>query len=416
MEGKRILFIGGNYYPEPTGIGKYNGEMVDILAGMGYRCTVITSYPYYPFWKIQEPYTKHSKWYKREFKFSPTNLTNPIEIYRCPQFVPHNPNGKSRIILDLTFFCFSFLKVLELLFRKKYDSVIAIAPCFQIGLLGIFYKLFTGAKFFYHIQDLQIDAAYELKMIKSKFLIGMLLKIEKFILKKADVVSSISVGMIKKINEKYKREIILFPNWVDVKSFYPLEEKMHLKNEFGLNQFDKVVLYSGAIGEKQGLENILYVAQELNYVANLKFIICGAGPYKEKLKKMASGMQLKNVVFLPIQPQEKLNNLLNMADIHLVLQKATAADLVMPSKLTTILSVGGLAIVAASPGTNLHQLISGNGVGIIINPESKNSLFHAIENVLKNNCENIKRNARKYAEDFLSIEIVFPKYVSYMQV
>jgi len=201
-----------------------------------------------------------------------------------------------------------------------------------------------------------------------------------------------------------------------VKSFYPLEEKMHLKNEFGLNQFDKVVLYSGAIGEKQGLENILYVAQELNYVANLKFIICGAGPYKEKLKKMASGMQLKNVVFLPIQPQEKLNNLLNMADIHLVLQKATAADLVMPSKLTTILSVGGLAIVAASPGTNLHQLISGNGVGIIINPESKNSLFHAIENVLKNNCENIKRNARKYAEDFLSIEIVFPKYVSYMQV
>ena len=110
MEGKRILFIGGNYYPEPTGVGKYNGEMVDILAGMGYRCTVITSYPYYPFWKIQEPYTKHSKWYKREFKFSPTNLTNPIEIYRCPQFVPHNPNSKSRMILDLTFFCFSFFK------------------------------------------------------------------------------------------------------------------------------------------------------------------------------------------------------------------------------------------------------------------------------------------------------------------
>src|SRR3954464_15004186 len=25
MQAKRILFIGGNYYPEPTGIGKYNG-------------------------------------------------------------------------------------------------------------------------------------------------------------------------------------------------------------------------------------------------------------------------------------------------------------------------------------------------------------------------------------------------------
>jgi colanic acid biosynthesis glycosyl transferase WcaI len=415
MREKRILFIGGNYYPEPTGVGKYNGEMVDILAGMGYRCTVITSYPYYPYWKIQEPYTKHSRWYKREFKFSASNFTNPIEVYRCPQFVPHHPNGISRIMLDLTFFCFSFFKVLQLLFRKKYDSVITIAPCFQIGLLGTFYKIFTGAKFFYHIQDLQIDAAYELKMIKSKFLINILLRIEKFILKKADIVSSISVGMAKKISEKYKREIVLFPNWVDVKSFYPIEEKIQLKNEFGLDAFDKVVLYSGAIGEKQVLENILYAAQELNCISNLKFIICGAGPYKEKLQKKAGNMQLKNVVFLPIQPREKLNYLLNLADVHLVLQKPTAADLVMPSKLTTILSVGGLAIVAALEGTNLHQIVSANSIGIVIEPENKTSLLQALESVLKNNFENIKRNARAYAEEYLSIETVFPRYVTYMQ-
>jgi colanic acid biosynthesis glycosyl transferase WcaI len=415
MQEKRILFIGGNYYPEPTGVGKYNGEMVDILAGMGYRCTVITSYPYYPYWKIQEPYVKHSKWYKREFKFSATNFTNPIEIYRCPQFVPHNPNGISRMVLDFTFFFFSFFKVLQLLFRKKYDSVITIAPCFQVGLLGTFYKVFTGAKFFYHIQDLQIDAAYELKMIKSKFLIKVLLKIEKFILKNADVVSSISVGMIKKINEKCNREIVLFPNWVDVKSFFPMEKKIHLKNEFDLNPFDKVVLYSGAVGEKQGLENILYAAQELSYIANLKFIICGAGPYKEKLQTKARGMRLKNVVFLPIQPKEKLNHLLNMADVHLVLQKATAADLVMPSKLTTILSVGGLAIVSANEGSNLHQVVSANEIGVLILPENKGSLLQALETVLTNNFENIKRNARMYAEEFLSIESVLPKYVRYMQ-
>jgi colanic acid biosynthesis glycosyl transferase WcaI len=319
------------------------------------------------------------------------------------------------MMLDLTFFCFSFFKVLQLLFRQKYDSVITIAPCFQIGLLGSFYKVFRGAKFFYHIQDLQIDAAYELKLIKSRFLIRVLLRIEKFILKNADVVSSISVGMIKKISQKCKREIVLFPNWVDVKSFYPLEQKIHLKNAFHLSPFDKTVLYSGAIGEKQGLENILSVAQELSYIANLKFIICGAGPYKEKLQRKAGDMLLKNVIFLPIQPHEKLNDLLNMADVHLVLQKATAADLVMPSKLTTILSVGGLAIVAASEGTTLHQLVSTNRIGILIDPENKNSLLRAVENVLKNNCEHIKRNARAYAEEFLSVENVLPKYVRHMQ-
>jgi len=415
MQVKRMLFIGGNYYPELTGVGKYNGEMVDMFANIGYHCTVITSYPYYPYWKIQEPYAKHSRWYKKEFKFSPANLTNPIEIYRCPQFVPNNPNSKARIILDLSFFCFSFFKLLQLLFRKRYDSVFTVAPSFQIGLLGTLYKKLTGAKFIYHIQDLQIDAAYELKMIKSKFLIKLLLRIERFILKKADIVSSISDGMIKKISDKCKREIIFFPNWVDVNSFYPLEDKAYLKSEFNLCSKDKVILYSGAIGEKQGLENILHAAKAFSDIANLKFIICGSGPYKDKLNKLAVDMKLKNLIFLPTQPAEKLNHLLNMADVHLVLQKASANDLVMPSKLTTILSVGGLAIVSANPGSHLHHLISANQVGIAISPENKNSLFHAIENVLKNNFENIKRNAREYAEEFLSSENVFSKYISYMQ-
>ena len=67
---KRVLLIGGNFSPELTGIGKYNGEMIDMLASQGYDCTVITSYPYYPHWKVQEPYTTSSGWFKRELKAS----------------------------------------------------------------------------------------------------------------------------------------------------------------------------------------------------------------------------------------------------------------------------------------------------------------------------------------------------------
>jgi colanic acid biosynthesis glycosyl transferase WcaI len=58
MRFKRILFIGGNYFPEPIGIGKYNGEMIDMLAREGHYCTVVTSYPYYPQWKVQQPMPK----------------------------------------------------------------------------------------------------------------------------------------------------------------------------------------------------------------------------------------------------------------------------------------------------------------------------------------------------------------------
>ena len=286
MENNRILLLGGNFYPEPTGIGKFNGEMIDWLTAHGYRCTVITSYPYYPFWKVQRPYIRKAYSYKYEIKNLMSYYATPIEIYRCPQYVPENPTGLKRMLLDLTFTISALFIVIKLLFHKRFDFVISVVPSFQLGLLGLFYKTFKGGKFLYHIQDLQIDAAKDLKMIKSSLLLKILFGIEKFILKYADVVSSISPGMVEKIETKCKREIILFPNWVDTKSFFPLSEKSKLKKEFHFKNSDFIVMYSGAIGEKQGLEIILQTAKDLSTLSDFKFLICGTGPYLQKLEKL----------------------------------------------------------------------------------------------------------------------------------
>jgi len=412
---KRILLIGGNFYPEPTGIGKFNGEMVDFLASQSYECTVITSYPYYPYWKVQEPYCKRRNWYTKESK--ETTGTTPIEIYRCPQYVPKVPSGMKRILLDFSFCLSSFFVVLMLLFRKRYDAVISVAPCFQVGLLAVLYKKIRGGKFVYHVQDLQIDAARDLQMIKSPWMIDLLLKVEKFILRNADTVSSISLGMIKRIARKYKREIVFLPNWVDTRSFYPVKEKSKLKKAYGFDQEDKIVLYSGAIGEKQGLEAILYTAHALRNHRSIKFVISGSGPYKQKLEQLKDRMLLKNVVFLPLQPFETLNEFLNMADIHLVLQKANVSDLVMPSKLTAILSVGGLAIVTAHKESSLFEFVSRHELGILIEPENQSALTSAISKVLIRNANagDLNQNARRYAEEYLSIEKIIPDYTLYIQ-
>ena len=117
---------------------------------------------------------------------------------------------------------------------------------------------------------------------------------------------------------------------------------------------DKIVLYSGSIGEKQGLDAILYAANEFETLGRLKFIICGSGPYKKKLQTMAENLKLDNLRFLPLQPFEKFNQFLNLADLHLIIQKASASDLVMPSKLTTILSSGGLTLITANEGSGLY--------------------------------------------------------------
>ncbi len=408
MKNKSILLLGGNYYPEPTGIGKYNTEMMDWLAQQQYDCGVVTTYPYYPFWQVQEPYASKASWYKKEER----KLANgaKITVYRCPHYVPAIPTGLKRVLSDLAFFITAFFQVIRLLFRKKYDFVMVVAPPFQVGLLGYLYKKIKGAKLIYHIQDLQIDAAVELGMIKSKFLVRTMFWLERFIIRKADFVSSISEGMIKKIKAKYNRRVIMFPNWVDTTIFHPITNKDQLKQQFNFSPTDKIVLYSGAIGEKQGIKSLLRIAQSLQDMSFIKFVICGSGPYKSQLVDLAKEMKLQNVFFMPLQPTEKFNQFINMADVHLVLQKANENELFLPSKLTTICAVGGLVIVTASENTSLYNLVAKFNLGILTEPENEDALTEAIKSAVFQDQFALKNNALKYATSHLSIDKVMSYY------
>ena len=80
-----------------------------------------------------------------------------------------------------------------------------------------------------------------------------------------------------------------------------------------------------------------------------------------------------------MQPFEKLNGLLNLADIHLLPQLADAADLVMPSKLTGMLASGRPVIACASPGTQIAKLV--DNCGDVVAPEDAAALAEAIKNL-----------------------------------
>jgi len=283
---KRILLIGHNFAPEPTGIGKYSGEMMQWLSDKGNDCTVVTTYPYYPHWKVQEPYK--NRWYTREF-ISSQESDEKITIYRCPLFVPQTLTGIKRMLHDFSFVISMFFVVLKLiLFDKGFDYILAVAPPFHLSYLALFYRKLRGGKVIYHIQDLQIEAAHESNLLKGQKLFKILYRAEKVILRNSDVVSSISNGMINRIQLKVDRKVVFFPNWVETSVFFPVSDKHTLKEKWGYSQDQFVCLYSGSIGEKQGLENIICAAESLKDNEKIQFIICGTGPYKSKLQNIVS--------------------------------------------------------------------------------------------------------------------------------
>ncbi|MBW4941761.1 glycosyltransferase WbuB, partial [Klebsiella pneumoniae] len=303
----------------------------------------------------------------------------------CPLYVPNKPSTIKRL-LHLSSFAFSSLFPLLMQARWKPDYVICIVPTLFCVPGALLLRKLTRAKVIIHIQDFEVDAMLGLGMAKKGVFAKFAKKFEKWCLTSADKVSTISKTMLLNASGKGvpRKNLIFFPNWSELERFKNVksDQSVMLKEEFGIADDRKVILYSGNIGEKQGLEIVIAAAQKLA-MKNYVFLFVGQGGGKENLKKMSSDLNLDNVIFKPLQPYDLLPALLNLADCHLVVQKKGAADAVLPSKLTNILAVGGNSVITAEENTELGQLCKNNpGIAQCVEPESVDALISGIEQCL----------------------------------
>lgn len=349
----RFLIHGINYAPELTGIGKYTSEMAEWLTSRGQEVRVVTAPPYYPEWKVGEGYD--GRRYRRERRAG-------VEIWRCPLWVPAAPSGLKRLI-HLASFALSSLLVMLVQIAWRPQVTLVVEPPFFCAPIALLTAKLSGGTSWLHIQDFEIDAAFELGMLPrrggvDRFVSG----VETWLMRRFDRVSSISASMVQKLYDKRvaPERILLFPNWVDTDLIRPDDAAgKAFRQRAGISLEAVVVLYSGNMGEKQGLEILIEAARRLEEDPSVIFLICGDGGAKSRLVRMAEG--LPNIRFFPLQPLEHLNELLNAADLHALPQRADVADLVMPSKLTGILSCGGAVVATANTGTELATVIDQTG-------------------------------------------------------
>ena len=156
--------------------------------------------------------------------------------------------------------------------------------------------------------------------------------------------------------------LVFLRNWVDVDAIRPLDRPSAYRRELGLAGDAVVVLFSGTLGSKQGLQLIPESARLLARDASIQFVICGEGPMKAELLRQGPG--LANLHFLPLQPVQRLGELLGLADIHLLPQDAAAEDLVLPSKLGGMLASGRPVVATCRADTELHQLVARAGFAV----------------------------------------------------
>jgi len=370
----KILLYSMNFTPELVGIGKYSGEMAQWLHAKGHDVRVIASPPFFPHWA---PFEGHSAWAYRK------TVCDGITVWRAPTWVPARPRALARMA-HLFSFMLSSMPLLFAQIRWKPDLVFVVEPPLFCAPTVLFFSRLLGIKSWLHIQDYEVDAAFGLGLVRGARVRRFALSVERWLLSRFNRVSTISAAMLDRARDKGIDEtrLVLLPNWVDVRSIYPHkagaagtgEPVNGYRTMLGIPADSVVVLYAGSLGNKQGIELLADAARQLSAAGHIHFVLCGNGPSREPLK--AACANLERVHFLDLQPVERLNELLGMADIHVLPQRADAADLVMPSKLGGMLASGKAVIVTAHEGTELSNVVAGRG--LVVAPGDADALADAI--------------------------------------
>jgi colanic acid biosynthesis glycosyl transferase WcaI len=365
----KILFYTNSFYPDPIGIAFYNTEWVEHLLKLGHDVQVVTAVPYYPQWIVRPEYK--GRWRVLE-KYQKASVT------RTWVYVPRRQTVLGRFFCELSF----MLASLPILFQSRPDLLIAVSPPFGAGLAAALFRHVKKIPLWLHVQDLQVDAGQAVGFLRGRLLVSALTALERWVLRRADLVSTITTAMRERVITKglSPEQVALFPNWVDTEVMRPRPRETSFRREQGLSgKF--VVLYSGSIGIHQGLDALLSAAEQLKENESIRFLLIGEGHYREALAGKLKEKNLANVTFLPLQAKERLPEILASADVGIVMETRRMANLSMPSKILNLMACGRPLIAVTAPQTALGLLVAEKKCGVVVPPGNAELLALAVLNL-----------------------------------
>jgi len=386
----RILILGLNYAPEAIGIAVYTSGLARALKAKGHDVRVVAAPPYYPDWKVRDDF--RGGWRRA--------VEDGIDLTRCPLYVPAEPSGLKRLLHHASFAISALFPMVGAAMRFKPDIVFTVAPSLIAAPVAWLAAKIARVPCWLHIQDFEAEAAIATGLIDAKSFVGKFARrIEGAIYRRFDQLSSISPEMCAKFADYNipPARVVEFRNWATLENVRPLTGPSPYRSEWAIKT-PHVALYSGNIANKQGIEIILDAAERLKHRADLTFVICGMGPNRSALEGRARG--LHNIRFADLQPVERLGDLLGLATVHLLPQRADAADLMLPSKLTNMLASGRPVVTTAPPASGLAREV--NGAGIVVPPGDAAEFARAIE-VLLDNKEEWRRLAGSARERAVTV-------------
>jgi glycosyltransferase involved in cell wall biosynthesis len=178
---------------------------------------------------------------------------------------------------------------------------------------------------------------------------------------------------------------VVIPNWAleertepsatsessDAVATHPLRASWGLGDAF-------IVGYSGNMGRAHRLNELIDAASALRSKPDLHFVLIGDGAQRAALQARVQSLELKNVMFQPYQPRERLRESLSLPDVHVVSLDERLEGLIVPSKFVGVLAMGRPVLWIGAAEGEVGSLVCASGCGVTVPSGDAAALTHVL--------------------------------------
>jgi len=389
LSDQSILIVTRHYAPEPTGSAPVMAEMAEWLARSGRPVSVLTVRPSYPARSITPGY---------ELGQHDDAVEKGVAVRRLATTPPSSDQLLARTWPELRF-------LLDLLVGRMSGKiapraqVVSLCPSI-LTVAGALFLVKRGGKHVAVVHDIPSGLGAALGLGETSIATRLIRVVESLVLNRVDHVVTLSESMAAQLRGMgIDKPITVLPPHVDTEHIRPLPRPRGAP---------PTVMYSGNLGRKQGLDQLVDLAKVLQTRApHVRVLIKGDGAGKAPLLARVTEEKLTNVQFEPLAPVAQLAASLAEGDVHVVPQLAAGAEFALPSKIFAIMAAGRPLVATASSGSPLERLASESGAFICAPLDDAEAFATAVLALLDDpaKCKALAKTARAYVEANASTDV-----------
>lgn len=183
------------------------------------------------------------------------------------------------------------------------------------------------------------------------------------------------------------KQINIIPNGINLKLY---KQKISKKDKKPQN-----ILFIGRLERRKGVKFLLYAFELISKDhPELRLIIAGDGPYRNKLEQLAKDLSLSNVEFLGYVTEEKKIELLSQADLF-----CSPAIYGESFGIVLLEAMASGIVTVAGNNSGYIDVLDGLGALSIVNPQDSDEFARRIELLLYN--DPLRELWKKWATNYV---------------